>query len=312
LIRQGNLDNRKMGTEPSYPDASSSPQIAADAPFQLSSDIWIEKLDQEIAINIQRACEPANHKIDNQVWDRHLYAFVRREPEHEKRQRRQAGAVVRDEGILPLFTVMALSRLVHPTTIGNRYCAKIYPRPETDPVIQALTTVGANPDVTFGDISHDWLSPSHGDELRELMAWVPETQPMLKRVHGAFWKHEEAARTYFLDSRFPVAMAGLEALITVGKYKNGPRFVRRVEKLAQEFGISLSKTELEQAYELRSEVAHGQSFLYDLHTVLPPDKQPPLYNKLESLLRAAVKRCLLDAQFRSRFEDDQSVLKEYP
>jgi hypothetical protein len=52
---------------PPYRDASSSPQIAADAPFQLSSDIWIEKLDQEIAINIQRACEPANHKIDNHV-----------------------------------------------------------------------------------------------------------------------------------------------------------------------------------------------------------------------------------------------------
>jgi hypothetical protein len=39
---------------PPYPEVSSSPQIAADSPFQLSSDIWIEKLDQEIAINIQR------------------------------------------------------------------------------------------------------------------------------------------------------------------------------------------------------------------------------------------------------------------
>ncbi len=135
---------------------------------------------------------------------------------------------------------------------------------------------------------------------------------MLKRVHRAFWKHEEAARTYFLDSRFPVVVAGLEALVTVEKYKNGPRFVRRVEKLASEFMVSLSHTELEQAYELRSELAHAQSFLYDLHHVLPPDKQPPLYNKLESLLREAVKKCLLDAQFASRFENEQSVLKEYP
>jgi hypothetical protein len=296
---------------PPYPDAN-MPQIASDAPFQLSSDIWIERLDEQLAINIQRACEPANHRIDNHVWDRHLYAFVRREPEDERRQRRQPGMVVRDEGIYPLFTVMALSRLIHPTTTGNRYCAKIHPTPETDPPIQALTTVGANPSVTFGDISRDWLSPSHGDELRQLMPWVPETRPMLKRVHRAFWKHEDAARTYFLDSRFPVVVAGLEALVTVEKYKNGPRFVRRVEKLATEFGISLSKTELEQAYELRSELAHGHSFLHDLHTVLPADEQPPLYNKLESLLRAAVKKCLLDSQFGSRFADDQSVLKEYP
>ena len=53
-------------------------------------------------------------------------------------------------------------------------------------------------------------------------------------------------------------------------------------------------------------------FSPDLHTVLPADEQPPLYNKLESLLRAAVKTCLLDSRFGSRFEDDQSVLKEYP
>jgi hypothetical protein len=296
---------------PPYPDTN-APQIAADAPFQLSSDIWIERLDQELAINIQRACEPANHRIDNHVWDRHLYAFVRREPEEERRQRRQPGTVVRDEGILPLFTVLALSRLVHPTTTGNRYCAKIYPTPETDPPIQALTMVGASPDVTVGDISHDWLSPSHGDELRQLMPWVPETRPMLKRVHRAFWRHEAAARTYFLDSRFPAVVAGLEALITVEKYKNGARFVRRVGKLAGEFGISLSETELKQAYELRSELSHGRSFLHDLHMVLPADEQLPLYNKLESLLRGAVRRCLLDARFGARFEDDQSVLREYP
>jgi len=295
-----------------YPSPTLTPQVAADAPFPLSSDIWIERLDEQLAIHIQKACEPANHNIDNHVWDRHLYAFVRREPEEERRERRQPGTVVRDDGIRPLFAVMALSRLVHPTTIGNRYCAKIYPAPETDPVIQALTISGTNPDVTFGDASHDWLSPSHGEELRKLMQWVPESRPMLKRVHRAFWKHEEAARTYFLDSRFPVVVAGLEALVTVEKYKNGPRFVRRVEKLASEFMVSLSHTELEQAYDLRSELAHAQSFLYDLHHVLPPDKQPPLYNKLESLLREAVKKCLLDAQFASRFENEQSVLKEYP
>jgi hypothetical protein len=149
-----------------------TPQIAADAPFELSSDIWIERFDKEFAINIQRACEPANHNINNHVWDRHLYAFVRRETEEERQQRQQPGTVVRDEGIIPLFTVMALSRLVRPTTIGNRYCAKIYPTPATDPVIQALTISGANPDVTIADVSRDWLMPEDGPELRRLMPWV--------------------------------------------------------------------------------------------------------------------------------------------
>src|ERR1700740_3759213 len=89
---------------PPFPDAN-APQIAADSPFQLSSDIWIEKLDEQLAINIQRACEPANHRIDNHVWDRHLYAFVRREPEEERRQGRPPGLGVGDEGIYPSSTV---------------------------------------------------------------------------------------------------------------------------------------------------------------------------------------------------------------
>lgn len=95
------------------------------------------------------------------------------------------------------------------------------------------------------------------------------------------------------------------------KYRTGPRSVRRVRKLATELGIDLSERELARAYELRSELAHGRSFLYDSHKVLLADEHPPLYNKLESLLRAAVKKCLLDEEFARRFADDEAVLKNY-
>lgn len=96
---------------PPFPGDSNPPQIAANAPFQLSSDIWIERFEEQFAINIQGACEPANYKTENRVWDRHLYAFVRREPEEERLLRRRSGTAVRDEGIRPLFTIIALSRL---------------------------------------------------------------------------------------------------------------------------------------------------------------------------------------------------------
>ena len=162
--------------------------------FELSSDIWIEDWDKEFAINVQRACEPANHGQYNDVWDRHRYAFIRREPEAERQQRRLPGTVVRDEGIIPLFTVIALSRLVRPTTVGNRYCAKIYPTPATDPMIQALTISGANPDVTIADVSRNWLRPHDGPELRQLMPWVSPGKRMHPRVHRAFWNHEDAMR----------------------------------------------------------------------------------------------------------------------
>lgn len=45
---------------PPYPDPIATPQIAADLPFELSNDIWIEKLDTDLAIQIS---ELANLRI---------------------------------------------------------------------------------------------------------------------------------------------------------------------------------------------------------------------------------------------------------
>ena len=268
---------------------------------------WLEKFDKDFAVHIQEACEPANHRHDNHVWDRHLYGFVRREPEDERLQRRQPGIVVRDEGIFPLFTVIALSRLIRPTTTGNRYCAKIYPQPVSDPPIQALLVSGANPDVTIGDGSQDWLSPDDGVELRQLMPWVSINKTMHQRVHRAFWNHEEAMRTYYLDMRWNLVVSGLEALINVEQDYVRRQFVSRVRQLAIECGVNLSETELHSAYTVRSSLAHAQSFLFGLHTVLPPDKHRPLYDKLETLLRMTVKRCLLDTTFGDTFSDGTAV-----
>ena len=44
--------------------------------FVLSDDIWIERLDEQLATNIQKACDPPNYKLDFNRRDRHLYAFV--------------------------------------------------------------------------------------------------------------------------------------------------------------------------------------------------------------------------------------------
>jgi hypothetical protein len=114
---------------PPYPEPTKSFQIATDSRFELSSDMWIEKLDTELAKRIQRACEPANYNIYSDVWDRHLYAFVRKIPAQES---------ARYQGLEDLYTIIALSRLIHPTSTGERYCAKIFSQPETDPPIQAI------------------------------------------------------------------------------------------------------------------------------------------------------------------------------
>jgi hypothetical protein len=130
---------------------------------------------------------------------------------------------------------------------------------------------------------------------------------MHRRVHRAFWNLEQAMRAYYLDLQWNLVVSGLEALIIVEDNNVGRQFIRRVGKLAADFGTALSEDELRKAYKLRSELAHAKGFLYDLHAVLPPSEHEPLYAKLESLLRAAVRRSLLDESFGQNFADRAAV-----
>jgi hypothetical protein len=288
---------------PPYPDPIASPQIAADAPFQLTNDIWIEKLDPEFAKLAQTACEPPNYNLPNEPYDRHLYAFVRTIPEKESS---------RNEGLMDLLTAVVLSRFVRPTSTGERYCAKVMPWPAIGPVIQALPLAGQCPDVFLGDNSRDWLSPDDGKELRRLMPWIPASKAMHPRVHRAYWNHEQAMRAYYLDTRWNLVVSGLESLITVEDRHVRHQFVRRVGKLSNEFTVDLSDQELHSAYTLRSKLAHAQSFLYGLHSVLPASEHRPLYDKLESLLRAVVRKCFLDEAFGNSFANDAAVRNWWP
>ena len=265
--------------------------------------MWIERLDTEFAKCVQRACEPANYNTYNDVHDRHLYAFVHDAP-HD--------TATRNDAIMSLFTVIALSRLVRPTSTGGRYCAEIVPHPGANLTIRAVQISGACPDVFLGDASSDWLAPSDGLELKQLMPWISKDKKMLKRVHHAFWNHEQAMLTYYLDMRWNLVVSGLEALINVERKNSKAQFVGRVGSLAREFGIALSEAELKDAYTLRSQLAHAQAFLLDLNTVLPTDEHRPLYDKLESVLRATVKRCLLDEVFGRHFEDHTAVRAKWP
>lgn len=217
----------------------------------------------------------------------------------------------RNEGLLDLLTVIVLSRFIHPTSTGERYCANVLRFGQPNLPILALQLAG-NPDVFLGDNSRDWLAPKDGLALLELMPWVSPSKRMYPRIHRAYWNHEQAMRTYFLDMRWNLVVSGLEALITTHDHRVRQQFVRRVGHLASEFGVALSETELHNAYTLRSKLAHAQSFLYDLHAALPPDEHSPLYDKLESLLRATVKKCLLDEGLAERFANKEAVAEWCP
>jgi hypothetical protein len=66
---------------------------------------------------------------------------------------------------------------------------------------------------------------------------------MHPRVHRAYWNHEYAMHTYYIDMRWPLVVSGLEALVNVGESNVTQQFRLRVLQLATEFQIPLTEAE---------------------------------------------------------------------
>ena len=277
--------------------------VSGAGPFALNDDFWIEKLDEQLAIHIQAACDPPHYGINNDQTDRQLYAFVRRVSEVETSQY---------EGMDELHAVVALSRLVHPTSTGDRYCAWILRNGSPESPIKAVQYRGISPDVLLSRHQREWISAEDAECLRQLMPWASKKKLMHERVHRAFWNHEYAMRSFYLDTRWPIVVSGLEALLNVGEQNSGPQFKGRVRLLADELGLQLSGDEISKAWKLRSKLVHAEGFLHNLETILPKREHSDLYEKMESLLRMAVRRCLLDARFGDCFRDDAAVKARWP
>jgi hypothetical protein len=270
-------------------------------PFHLSADIWVERFDKELGKKIQTACDPAHYNIKDAGHDRHLYAFVERVLTPEKRKH---------EGMSELSALIALSRLVRPTSTGNRYCARIFRYGDTHSPIEAVRFFGVSPDVSLIDGRQDWLSEDDGKTLQKLMPWL--SQKMHTRIHHAYWNHETALRSYYLDVKWTFMVSAFEALMNTREDSVRMQFRDRIDQLAKHFGVAITAKELNDAYTLRSELVHSQKFLFELDPVLPTAAHVPLYEKLESLLRKTLLTCLLDAKFGDHFRDVASVDGRWP
>jgi hypothetical protein len=231
---------------------------AGQPPFRITDDIWMERFDAETGRKVQAACSPAQYNIPDEGYDGHLYAFVRRVPSGEK---------TKYEGMSPLAGLIALSRLVHPTSTGGRYSARIFRYGDPNSPIEAVRFFGVSQDISLIDGRRDWLSVDDGKILLKLVPWL--TVDMYQRIRRAYWNHETALRSYYLDVKWVFIVSAFEALMNTGDNKSRMQFVERVGQLSSQFGDSISEKELHDAYTLRSELAHAQKFLFQLANVLP-------------------------------------------
>jgi hypothetical protein len=276
--------------------------IQANPPIEtrtiIGSNIFVERLPRDLANQIMGACEPTGAAGFNRLFGQ-LYSFIR--------ENAPVSPALEWDSDERLQICMSLSRIIHPTTISFGYSARI--RFENESILDItpgpVSGFGAHAYI-LDESFRNWLTESEANELASLVGAYFSTD-LPSRIRQAIWYFEYAFRTYFIDIRWPLICMGLESLIHTEKYKSTRQFSFRVSNLAKVLSMdSLDEDKAEEAYITRSLLVHGQK-IGNLE-----EYKFGLYEKLENILREAIRISILDKSFADIFTSDNKIREKWP
>ena len=267
---------------------------------QLYEDIRIGLQSNELWKAIYTACRPRGHSFGPVPQFGQLYALWNDNPADPTNFNWDP-----DQS---LATTVALSRLIHPTSIGFEYSARVIF--DYDNRIKQII-----PGPVSGLLAHayvlapkrSWLTDNDVSALRGLLASFEIASSNLPpRIQRALWNHEYAFAVQWIEVRWTVVATALESLVHTDRRQSTRQFVDRVTTLANRVGVSFSQEDARRAYDLRSALAHGQG--------LEPgdDATAALYCRMEEVLRASVRMAIQDESFRDIFRDKDQIRAVFP
>ena len=270
---------------------------------ELGPGLWVGRLNGRLAEALMDTCEPKMLGVPTPVRQfSQMYAYVRELDGNPD--------LYYWDKDFRLSRLVAMSRLVHPTTVGFRYAGRVLQDAQTLEIVPAQPH-GISVDTYLSPSQQrDWLTRSEAERLGELDAKSePLTQPSFpRRVSRALWYFDYAQRTYYADLRWTMIATALEALIHTGRANSTRHFKYRVPALAAAVGApALTSSESDAAYDFRSRLSHGDGFLSDM-----PQADLGLYDRLEETLRLTILKAFLEPAFASVFTDDAQIEARFP
>lgn len=268
---------------------------------ELGQGLWVGRLDGKITRAVMEFCSSTCMGTYSPFLQYSgLYAFVRELPADY--------ALARWDEDNQLTNCVGLSRLIHPTSIGYRFAARVRTPSESGKIqLCKADLTGIDREAYVApSVKRNWLTASEAAELKGLLALSPFAN-LPKRVSNALWYHEFAYRTWFADLRWTLVSTALESLLNTDNTSNKKQFITRTIAMALELGLQFSEDDARTAYQVRSKLAHGQAFLYGL-----PQAELRIYEQMELLLRGAILKSMRDPSFARSFDSADTIRARWP
>lgn len=277
---------------------------------RIHNDLWIGPVNRNLTKAIMKACmlRGENFRPVLQFWC--PYGFIRKYAPTDSNN-------LQFDPDRILQQCVALSRLVHPTSIGYQFAARVIKRPGSRRKIVPFDPYTFNKRASVIDVNENWLNPDDILLLRKLITCFEKLKDRLSnRIKTAMWYYEYLSKTHFMDIRWTLLITALESLIKIADEKNSNTkkyvgstkvFVDRLTALARfDSSLSVTRGDLGKIYNERSNLVHGLGV-----ASLDPVKRA-LYRKAETLIRNILQKAILDATFASIFDSDASIKRNLP
>jgi hypothetical protein len=210
-----------------------------------------------------------------------------------------------------LREALALGRLVRDNDHSTEYAALVTEYDSGE--LRVMPHDGGNSRYVYRMLDgRDWLDAVEAAELAELLAAFWSGVALPRRLARALWMSEHVAWERYLDVILPALVTALEGMLSTSNRQVTKQFVTRLPALAAELGIpGVSKSFCRKMYQARSQGAHGTDIDLFQHEARHEETIKEVA-RLQTVLRAAVRRGIEDPEFRARFEDEKGVRACWP
>lgn len=298
------IDYLLVTTDPGVPGEALAglSEAGADGPIAITGAVRIESIDETLAVRLLNASE-----FRGERWSPHrqfgvAQVFVREVDFSE-------GNLYAWDEDQSIYIALALSRLIRPHAIACDYAVRRIIDTDRSERLVPYDAQEARVAFRIEDGSRNWLDAGEARDLEALLAaYEPSVLP--DRVKRALWLCELMVRERYLEDALPLIVAGLEALLKVGRRRLTDQFAQRTAALSGELGTGLTEAACRAAYDDRSAVVHGA--IVDLSKPVARTRWVSEVDGLQQTLRGAIRKAIEEPRFRAVFATDQAIEGRFP